>query len=47
MEEGMNDFLRALNITFRRDVETKRPRVNKPGSRLDIEQRARGKFYYQ
>lgn len=47
MEEGMNDFLRALNITFRRDLETKRPRVNKPGSRLDSEQRATGRFYYQ
>lgn len=47
MEEGMNDFLRNLNITFRRDVETKRPRVNKPGSRLDLEQRAKGRFYYQ
>ncbi|MDI9645209.1 MAG: ribosome biogenesis/translation initiation ATPase RLI [Archaeoglobales archaeon] len=46
MREGMNMFLSKLNITFRRDEETKRPRVNKPDSRLDREQKAAGEYYY-
>lgn len=46
MREGMNLFLSALGITFRRDEETKRPRVNKLGSRLDREQKAKGEYYY-
>ncbi len=46
MREGMNLFLSKLGITFRRDEETKRPRVNKPGSRLDREQKAAGEYYY-
>jgi ATP-binding cassette subfamily E protein 1 len=46
MREGMNVFLSGLGITFRRDEETKRPRVNKPDSRLDREQKAKGEYYY-
>lgn len=46
LRDGMNLFLRNLDITFRRDEETKRPRVNKPGSRLDREQKAAGEYYY-
>jgi len=46
MRDGMNRFLSRLGITFRRDEETKRPRINKPGSRLDREQRAKGEHYY-
>ncbi len=46
MRDGMNTFLADLGITFRRDEETKRPRVNKLGSRLDREQKARGEYYY-
>ena len=42
----MNLFLKNLDITFRRDEETRRPRVNKPGSRLDREQKAAGEYYY-
>lgn len=45
-EEGMNRFLESLGITYRRDLITGRPRVNKPGSRLDREQKARGQYYY-
>ncbi|MDI6719538.1 MAG: ribosome biogenesis/translation initiation ATPase RLI [Methanomicrobiales archaeon] len=45
MEEGMNRFLREIGITFRRD-RSGRPRINKPGSFLDREQRARGEYYY-
>jgi ATP-binding cassette subfamily E protein 1 len=46
MREGMNAFLKAINITFRRDEETKRPRVNKPESRLDRTQKEQGEYYY-
>ncbi len=33
-------------VTFRRDEETKRPRVNKLGSQLDRTQKAEGEYYY-
>ena len=45
MREGMNRFLSRLGVTFRRD-KTGRPRINKPGSYLDREQKANGEFYY-
>jgi len=46
MREGMNEFLANLNVTFRRDERTNRPRINKPGSRLDREQKSAGEYYY-
>lgn len=46
MREGMNTFLSSLGITFRRDDRTGRPRVNKPGSRLDREQKTANEYYY-
>jgi len=46
MEEGMNKFLKNIDLTFRRDDESKRPRVNKPGSQKDQEQKKSGKLYY-
>ena len=46
MEDGMNRFLKNLGITFRRDEETRRPRVNNLGSRLDREQKESGNYYY-
>jgi ATP-binding cassette subfamily E protein 1 len=46
MRKGMNRFLKGIGITFRRDEETRRPRVNKPGSRLDRFQRESGEYYY-
>ena len=42
----MNAFLGEVGITFRRDKETRRPRVNKPGSFLDREQKELGEYYY-
>lgn len=47
MEEGMNLFLKDLGITLRRDLESKRPRINKKDSQKDTEQKGTGKFYYQ
>ena len=46
MRDGMNMFLRDVDITFRRDHETHRPRINKKDSRLDREQKAKGEYYY-
>ncbi len=46
MKDGMNRFLANLGITFRRDEETRRPRVNKLNSRLDREQKSKGEYYY-
>ena len=45
-EEGMNRFLKALAVTYRRDETTGRPRVNKEGGRLDREQKDAGNYYY-
>jgi len=47
MREGMNRLLRTVDITFRRDAETLRPRINREGSVLDREQRAKGEYYYE
>lgn len=46
MAEGMNMFLGDINMTFRRDEETKRPRANKPESVMDRKQKSEGKLYY-
>ncbi|MDK2832016.1 MAG: ATP-binding cassette, sub-family er 1 [Methanolobus sp.] len=46
MQDGMNKFLANLDITFRRDEDTSRPRVNKKDSRLDREQKSKGEYYY-
>lgn len=45
-EKGMNLFLADIGMTYRRDPGTGRPRVNKPDSRLDREQKAAGIYYY-
>ena len=37
---SMNEFLKSLEITYRRDIESGRPRVNKSNSRLDKEQKS-------
>src|SRR2546427_258943 len=46
MRDGMNRFLRMVGITFRRDADTNRPRINKLDSRLDREQKSAGEYYY-
>jgi len=46
LRRGMNAFLKDMEITFRRDPITKRPRVNKEGSKLDRHQRKIGEYYY-
>jgi ATP-binding cassette, sub-family E, member 1 len=46
LRQGMNAFLKDMNVTFRRDPDTKRPRVNKEGSRTDLMQKEIGEYYY-
>jgi len=44
---AMNRFLKSLDMSFRRDEKSLRPRVNKLESRLDKEQKGSGNFYYK
>ncbi|MFW9957386.1 MAG: ribosome biogenesis/translation initiation ATPase RLI [Candidatus Odinarchaeota archaeon] len=46
LRTGMNNFLKQMGVTFRRDPQTGRPRVNKDGSQLDSQQKASGDYYY-
>ena len=43
---GMNKFLKQLNITFRRDKDNWRPRINKLGSVKDTEQKKSGNYFF-
>ncbi len=45
-QEGMNKFLKGMGITMRRDKDTMRPRINKPGSVMDREQKQAGEYFY-
>jgi ATP-binding cassette, sub-family E, member 1 len=44
-EIGMNKFLENLSVTYRRDENTGRPRINKLGGRLDRAQKYSGDYY--
>ncbi|XHH08693.1 MAG: ribosome biogenesis/translation initiation ATPase RLI [Candidatus Bathyarchaeia archaeon] len=46
LRQGMNIFLKEMNITFRRDPTTLRPRVNKEDSQMDKFQKDIGEYYY-
>jgi ATP-binding cassette subfamily E protein 1 len=46
MLEGMNKFLAKLKITMRRDLESRRPRINKKDSQLEKQQISENKLYY-
>jgi len=43
---GMNKFLKQLNITFRRDPNNWRPRINKLNSQKDSEQKKTGNYFF-
>ncbi|MDX1595314.1 MAG: ribosome biogenesis/translation initiation ATPase RLI [Nitrosopumilaceae archaeon] len=45
--DAMNQFLKSLDMSFRRDEKSMRPRVNKIDSRLDKQQKSSGNFYYK
>ncbi|MFX0044133.1 MAG: ribosome biogenesis/translation initiation ATPase RLI [Candidatus Hodarchaeota archaeon] len=46
LRDGFNLFLKMMGITFRRDSVTKRPRVNKTGSKKDVYQKKINEYYY-
>ena len=46
LRKGMNVFLKEMDVTFRRDSVTRRPRVNKEDSKLDTYQKKIGEYYY-
>jgi len=43
---GCNQFLKNLNVTFRRDKNTFRPRINKLNSQSDQEQKLSGNYFF-
>ncbi|GLI73343.1 Fe-S cluster-binding ribosome biosynthesis protein [Penicillium ochrochloron] len=43
---GCNKFLKNLDVTFRRDPNSYRPRINKYNSQMDQEQKLAGNFYF-
>jgi len=43
---GCNKFLQSLDVTFRRDPNTYRPRINKLHSQLDNEQKSNGNYFF-
>lgn len=44
-KDAMNKFLKTLNITYRKDPNTKRPRINKLDSSKDKEQKEKNNYY--
>ncbi|GMM31905.1 Fe-S cluster-binding ribosome biosynthesis protein [Martiniozyma asiatica (nom. inval.)] len=43
---GCNRFLKNLNVTFRRDPNSFRPRINKLDSQMDKEQKSSGNYFF-
>jgi len=43
---GMNEFLKLLEITFRRDPSNYRPRINKLNSQMDSSQKSAGNYFF-
>jgi len=43
--DAMNKFLKNIDITFRKDPDTGRPRANKEGSQKDKKQRKDNEYY--
>lgn len=41
---GCNKFLKSLDVTFRRDPNSFRPRINKYNSQMDQEQKLSGNY---
>ncbi|MEA3229512.1 MAG: ribosome biogenesis/translation initiation ATPase RLI [archaeon] len=45
LKTGINKFLKELDISFRRDPDTGRPRANKPGSQKDKNQKHKNQYF--
>jgi len=46
VKNAFNAFLKQVNVTFRKDPQTGRPRANKLDSQLDREQKEKGNYFY-
>jgi len=46
VKNAFNAFLKKVNVTFRKDPQTGRPRANKLDSQLDKEQKEKGNYFY-
>jgi ATP-binding cassette subfamily E protein 1 len=46
VKNAFNTFLKKVNVTFRKDPQTGRPRANKLDSQLDREQKEKGNYFY-
>lgn len=46
LRKGMNNFLKEMSVTFRRDLHSGRPRVNKDNSWMDRHQKELNEYYY-
>jgi len=44
-KEGMNRVLKNLDLTYRKDKTTFRPRINKPHSQVDEQQKKKNEYY--
>merc|ERR550539_1561988 len=44
--DGMNEFLKNIEVTFRRDPTNYRPRINKLDSQKDSEQKLQGNYFF-
>ncbi len=45
VEDAFNKFLKQVNVTFRKDPQTGRPRANKSDSQIDRGQKDKGKYF--
>jgi|LakMenEpi03Aug12_release.lakeMendotaPanAssembly.Ray.scaffolds.fasta_scaffold212647_1 ATP-binding cassette subfamily E protein 1 len=45
LSDGMNAFLKNVNVTLRNDTQNNRPRINKKGSAKDTEQKNKNTYY--
>ncbi|MEM0143225.1 MAG: ribosome biogenesis/translation initiation ATPase RLI [Candidatus Parvarchaeum sp.] len=43
--KAINNFLKNIDVTIRRDKDSGRPRINQKGSRLDTEQKAANRYF--
>ena len=45
LTSGINEFLKSINITMRKDKLSKRPRINKRNGNKDKEQKKSGNYF--
>ena len=46
LNEGMNLFLKDLGVSFRRDLNSRKSKTNKEGSKIDRMQKEKGDYFY-